>query len=90
MHADSSRLTVRLSKSEKREIHRAARLLGVSTSSFVRAAARDRAHRVILAHMHTETVALAPDESARLLDLIDAPFAPGPKLAHALRRVRAL
>lgn len=84
--AASARFEFRLRPEAKRRIEQAAGLVHESTSDFARAAAEERADRVLREHA-LRTV--APSEFFdQLLAALDAPAEPNPALTAAARRAR--
>lgn len=85
MATRSERVEARLSRDERRRIDRAARLAGQSVSSFLVAAAVEKAEQVITASAVTVVPA---DYFDRLLSALDEPER-APRLERAARRARA-
>ncbi|MCL2464118.1 MAG: DUF1778 domain-containing protein [Micrococcales bacterium] len=84
--AVSARLEFRVSPGHRVMIERAAELAGEPVTVFARAAAEERAERVLRAHEATTTV---PDEFFDdLIAALDAPASPSPALAAAGVRLR--
>jgi uncharacterized protein (DUF1778 family) len=79
-----ARLALRLSPADKKRITRAADLLGVPLSAFVRDAILREADNVMGAQ---RTVVLSANECRHFLGALDAPFVPNAKLKEALARV---
>jgi len=84
----SARLEFRLRPDRKSAIERAAALLDEPVSEFARAAAEEKAERVLREHEATTTV---PAEFFdELLVALDAPPSPNTALAQAAHRARDL
>lgn len=82
MAAKTERIEARLSRSERRRIDKAAALEGQSLSSFMVAAAAEKAEQVIAA----QTTTVVPTEYFdRLVSAIDRAD-PAPRLARAAKR----
>ena len=81
MTTAAARLDMRLSPADKARIARAANLLGVTISSFVRDAALREAERSAMVAAATAT--LSPEESGRFLTALDVPFQPNARLEQA-------
>lgn len=79
----AARLDLRLNPTDKDRIARAADLLGVPVSTFVRDAVLREAESVMAAEL---SVTLSPAESRRFLAALDKPFKPNPKLKNAMER----
>lgn len=80
----AARLDLRLNAADKERITRAADLRGVPVSVFVREAVLREADEVMTAEL---SATLSAEESRRLVDALDAPFAPNAKLRAALARL---
>jgi len=83
MATSADRLEFRLELQDKEEIEHAAQLLGKKLSAFVREVTLAEARRVVAEHQATR---LSADESRRLLDSFDQPFAPNARLRRAIKR----
>ena len=81
--ARSDRIELRASPSEKALLLRAATLERLDLTSFVMRAALPNAERIVAA---AEQVDLTEQDSLRVLDLLENPPAPSPKLVAAARR----
>ncbi len=77
----TARLDLRMNAQDKDKIARAANLRGVPVATFVRSAALREAEAVTA---DTNTVALSPTETKRLLAALDKSFKPSARLRHAL------
>lgn len=84
MPAKSERVEARLTPDERERIHRAADFEGQSVSSFMVAAAVEKADEVISEHTVTRVPA---DYFDQLLQALDDP-GPAPQLRRAARRAR--
>lgn len=78
----SDRIELRASTSEKALLLRAATLERLDLTSFVMRAALPKAERVVAA---AENVELTERDSLRVLDLLENPPAPSPRLIAAAR-----
>lgn len=86
--AATARLEVRVRPDSKARLERAAALVQVPVSDFVRSAAEERAERVLAEH---ETRTVVPAEFYdELLAALEAPARPNPALSRAARRARDL
>ena len=84
----TARLEVRVRPDSKARLERAAALVQVPVSDFVRSAAEDRAEEVLREH---DTQTSVPDGFfADLLTALDAPAQPNEALTRAARRARGL
>jgi uncharacterized protein (DUF1778 family) len=81
----SARLEFRLARAERNRIERAAELAGEPVTSFARAAAGERADRILREHEATTTVPAAFFDD--LLAAMDAPVEANPALAAAARQL---
>ncbi len=86
--AASARLEVRLQPESKARLARAAELVHVPVSDFVRSAAEERAEQVLREHHMQTTVSAAFFED--LLAALDAPAQSNDALARAGERARHL
>jgi uncharacterized protein (DUF1778 family) len=85
MATKTERIEARLSRSQRERIDRAAAFEGLSVSSFIVAAAEEKAKQLLAA----KTTTIVPaDYFDRLLSVIDRPDR-APRLARAARRARA-
>jgi uncharacterized protein (DUF1778 family) len=84
MPAKSDRIEARLAPDERELILRAAGFRGVSISSFIVAAAVEKADEIVSEHTVTR---VPPDYFDQLLQALDEP-APAPALARAARQAR--
>ena len=80
--ARSNRIELRASPSEKALLLRAATLERLDLTSFVMRAALPKAERVVAA---AENVELTEHDSLRVLDLLENPPVPSPRLLAAAR-----
>jgi uncharacterized protein (DUF1778 family) len=77
----SARLEFRLAPADRVRIERAAELAGEPVTSFARAAAEERADRILREHDATTTVPAAFFDD--LIAAMDAPVEPNPALVEA-------
>jgi uncharacterized protein (DUF1778 family) len=84
MVAASARLEFRVRPDRKSLIERAAELVHEPVSEFARAAAEEKAERIIREYEGTTTV--PPEFFDDLLDALDAPATPNEALSRAARR----
>ncbi|MBS9533307.1 DUF1778 domain-containing protein [Mycobacterium sp. M1] len=82
----SARLEFRVRPESKTAIDRAAALVDETVSEFARAAAEEKAERVLREYEATTTV--PPEFFDELLDALDAPPVPNVALASAAQRAR--
>lgn len=82
----SARLEFRVRPDRKSLIERAAELVHEPVSEFARAAAEEKADRIIREHEATTTV--PPEFFDELFDALDAPASPNAGLVRAARRAR--
>lgn len=82
----SARLEFRLRPDRKNLIERAADLVHEPVSEFARAAAEEKAVRVI--HEHEATTTVPSEFFDDLLDALDAPATPNAALARAAKRAQ--
>lgn len=83
----SARIELRAAPTEKALLLRAARLERLDVTSFVMRAALPHAERVVAA---AETVDLTERDSLRVLDLLENPPAPNPRLLAAAKTLPGL
>jgi uncharacterized protein (DUF1778 family) len=81
-----ARLDLRIGSKDKARIESAARLRGVPISTFIRDVALREAAQNVAADW---AVTLSAEESRRLLQALDEPWAPNAKLARALSAATA-
>ncbi len=86
MAAASARLEFRVRPDRKLLIERAAELIHEPVSEFARAAAEERADRII--REHEATTAVPSEFFDDLLDALDAPASPNAALSRAAQRAR--
>jgi uncharacterized protein (DUF1778 family) len=86
MAAASARLEFRVRPDRKSLIERAAELVHEPVSEFARAAAEEKADRIIREHEATTTVPAGFFDA--LLDALDAPSIPNFALTQAVKRAR--
>lgn len=84
--AATARLEVRVDPDSKARLERAAELVHVPMSEFVRTAAEERADQVLRQHETQTTVPAAFFDD--LLDALDSPAQPNEALARAAKRAR--
>lgn len=87
MAAASARLEFRVRPDRKSLIERAADLVHEPVSEFARAAAEEKAVRVI--REHEATTVVPPEFFDDLFDALDTPASPNAALARAAKRARA-
>jgi uncharacterized protein (DUF1778 family) len=85
--AATARLEFRVTPDDRALIERAAHLEGEPVTAFARAAAAERAARVLRDHEATTTV--PPEFFEQLIAALDAPARPSPALAEAAARLSA-
>lgn len=86
--AATARLEFRVSPEDRARIERAAELIGEPPSAFARAAAEDRADRILRAH---EAATAVPAEFFdELIAALDAPARPNERLAAAGTRLTGI
>lgn len=83
--AATARLEFRVSPDHKARIERAAELAGEPVTAFARAAAEERAERVLREHEATTTV--PPEFFDELIAALDAPGRANPALTEAAERL---
>lgn len=84
----SARLEFRVRPERKSVIERAAELVHEPVSEFARAAAEEKADRVI--REHEATTAVPPEFFDDLLEALDTPPTPNARLARAAQRARTV
>lgn len=85
MTATPARFDLKLDASEKKNVARAAALMGTTMAGFVRAAAKEKAQSLI----ERETrVVLGERDFARFAAAISGPFEPNAHLAQAMKEAR--
>lgn len=84
MATKTDRVEARLSRDERRQIHRAAEIAGQSLSSFIVAAAVEKAQQVITESLVTTVAADYFDKLVSAIDDVGA----APRLARAAKRAR--
>ena len=85
MAAATQRLEFRVEPEVRTRIERAAQIVALPISEFVRTAATERADEVLSAHEETRVPPTFFDE---LIASLDAPYAPNEALVRAARRHR--
>ena len=80
-HTANERINLRLKRTAKDLIERAAGFEGKTVSHFILASALERAERTLQTH---ETMSLNAEQSRRFLEALSAPVRFNPKLAAAL------
>lgn len=84
--AATARLEMRMDPERRAYIERAAQILHLPLSEFVRGAAEERAAEVLRAYEHETRV--SPEFFEQLVDALDSPYEPNEPLRRAFRRAR--
>lgn len=87
MAAATQRVEFRVEPEVRSRIERAATIVALPVSEFVRTAAAERADEILSAHEETR---VPPEFFDELIAALDAPYAPNDALVRAARRHREL
>lgn len=86
MSPATARLEIRLDPEQREEIERAAEVLELPVSRWIRQTLEEAAAKVLQATMHETRV--SPEFFQQMLDALDAPYVPNEPLQRAARRAR--